>query len=457
MHRTRLRRWVIAAVAASGLSCGSPEAVSAQGAPVPAPVTTPTAGSDAYTLLFQQMLARPADLDVSFRFAAMAAQMGDYEAAIGALERMIFYNPNLPRVRLELGVLYFKIGSYEMARSYFDSALASGDVPADVRTKVQTFLAEIDKRMNPTQWAFFGQMGLRYQTNATAGPSSPFVRAAGLDAVLDRQFVRQSDWNAFALGTLRHSYDLGTQRGDTWETTVSAYRSVQFKFSRLDLALVEGQTGPRFALFQDWVGSSIRPYVVGTAVSLSDEPYLGSKGAGVSLGLPVPGLGLVEPFVELRSRHFGNIRTEYPTAAEQTGKLWSAGIVAQGDIAGPWLRWQMRAAYMRNDTRREYNSYDQAAFDLALPLEFDGPWGNRRWAVVPNVGFAHYVYDGPNAIVDPLVRRIENEFRAGAVIDVPVKDWLGFATQFQYAAVGSTLPNYRTSNFSVLFGPTVRY
>lgn len=455
MRARGLRRWAMAAVAALALPCAGPAA--AQAPAVPPPITTPTAGSDAYTLLFQQMLAQPANLDVSFRFAALAAQIGDYEAAIGALERMIFYNPNLPRVRLELGVLYFRIGSYEMARSYFESALASGDVPDDVRAKVQTFLAEIDKRMNPTQWAFYGQVGLRYQTNATAGPSSPLVRAVGLDAVLDRQFTRRPDWNAFALGTLRHVQDLGTQRGDTWETTVSGYRSVQRTFSRLDLGLVEGQTGPRLALFPDWIGSSIRPYVVGTAVSLSDHPYLGSKGAGVSLGLPIPRLGLIEPFVEWRSRHFGDIRTEYPTASEQTGRLWTAGILAQGDIAGPSLRWQARAAYMRNDTRRDYNSYDQAAFDLALPIEFDGPWGNRRWAVIPNLGFAHYVYRGPNPIVDPLVRRIENEYRAGAVVDIPVKDWLGFATQFQYAAVGSTLPNYRTSNFSILFGPTVRY
>ena len=33
------------------------------------------------------------------------------------------FNPNLPRVKLELGVLYFKLGSYELARSYFQEAV----------------------------------------------------------------------------------------------------------------------------------------------------------------------------------------------------------------------------------------------------------------------------------------------------------------------------------------------
>ena len=71
-------------------------------------------------LLFKRLLIKPDDLDAGFRYAELETELGDYEAAIGALERMLYYNPNLPRVKLQLGVLYFHLRSYEMARTYFE-------------------------------------------------------------------------------------------------------------------------------------------------------------------------------------------------------------------------------------------------------------------------------------------------------------------------------------------------
>jgi tetratricopeptide (TPR) repeat protein len=62
--------------------------------------------------LFQQMLRDPANLDVTFAYADVSARLGDYEAAVSALERMLLFNPNLPRVQLELGALYYRMGSY---------------------------------------------------------------------------------------------------------------------------------------------------------------------------------------------------------------------------------------------------------------------------------------------------------------------------------------------------------
>ena len=73
------------------------------------------------------MYKSPSNLDVSFKFAEQAVARGDYEAAIGALERMLFFNPNLPRVKLELGVLYFKLDSFELARGYLQDAVKQGD------------------------------------------------------------------------------------------------------------------------------------------------------------------------------------------------------------------------------------------------------------------------------------------------------------------------------------------
>ena len=85
--------------------------------------------------MLQQMIARPNDLDLAFEYAHASADAGDYEGAISALERMLIYAPNTPRIQFELGVLYYKLGAYDVARSYFEQVLANPSVPNDVSTR----------------------------------------------------------------------------------------------------------------------------------------------------------------------------------------------------------------------------------------------------------------------------------------------------------------------------------
>jgi tetratricopeptide (TPR) repeat protein len=94
--------------------------------------------------LFQQMLSEPGNLDVTFAYADVSARLGDYEAAVSALERMLLFNPDLPRVQLELGALYYRMGSYDLARSYFERA-ATANPPTEVRARVDQYLADIEK------------------------------------------------------------------------------------------------------------------------------------------------------------------------------------------------------------------------------------------------------------------------------------------------------------------------
>ena len=63
------------------------------------------------------------------------------KAAVSTLERMLIYAPNTPRLQLELGMLYYKLGSYEVARSYFAQALANPSVPPSVAAQVRLYLS----------------------------------------------------------------------------------------------------------------------------------------------------------------------------------------------------------------------------------------------------------------------------------------------------------------------------
>jgi hypothetical protein len=53
----------------------------------------------------------------------------------------------VPRLQLELGVLYYRLGSYQLARNYLTAALQAPHVPPEVRARVEPYLADIRNRM----------------------------------------------------------------------------------------------------------------------------------------------------------------------------------------------------------------------------------------------------------------------------------------------------------------------
>ena len=93
-----------AGVASTAFAVPSAALAEVPGASTPTQVASPPAASvtDAdkrvvADLLFKRLLLKPDDLDAGFQYAQLETELGDYEAAIGALEPSLYYNPNLPR------------------------------------------------------------------------------------------------------------------------------------------------------------------------------------------------------------------------------------------------------------------------------------------------------------------------------------------------------------------------
>src|ERR1700742_1747158 len=129
------------------------------------PAAQPSSGfAGDLTPLFSGILAQPADFNNTLRYAALAAP-GDVESAISTYEQLLFYNPKLSSVRFELGVLYYRLGSYEMAHEYLSTALNMADVTPELRQRAQDLLAAVDKKLFPDQFTGYVSTGLRYQTN----------------------------------------------------------------------------------------------------------------------------------------------------------------------------------------------------------------------------------------------------------------------------------------------------
>jgi len=447
----RLRRLFLAAamVCAAGAAHAQQPA---QGGGAQTPRSASVVVADDYDALFKAMFKDPSNLDLAFRFAEQAVARGDYEAAIGALERMLFYNSNLPRVKLELGVLYFKLGSYDLAKGYFEDAIRGGDVPPEVKAQVAVYLSEINRRLSPYEYALFLQSGARYQTNANIGPDSTLVRAFGQDAILNNQFGHAPDWNWFQIAALNFSYKLG-RRGDAIEFTLLGYYSGQAKFHQYNLGFVEAMLGPRIFLNPT---VSIKPYAIGDLVWLGDQRYFNALGGGGSIRSPIGEHVTVEAYAETRRRTFYD-SSDFPTSSQQTGNI--STVAVSTDVRYGLFHLTTRGSYDVNRAVFDYNSYDRWSIDVGLPFEFNVPIGDTRHQIVftPTGGLSYTPYRQPNPLIDPFTNRLDHETRLGGILDIQIYQNFGIRTQVTQTWVKSTLPNFTMQNFTVAFGPTARF
>jgi hypothetical protein len=420
------------------------------GAPARAQTTPGPFGEDP---LFQTMLSKPSNLDSTLRYAVSTEQTGDIEASIGALERLLFFNPKLSRVRFELGTLYFRLGSYEMARGYFQTVQTAADATPEMQQHAQEYLDAIEKKLQPDQLSGYAQTGFRYQTNATYGPSQQSL--PGATRPINSLFAPQPDGNWFGILGLNYVHDFGNQNGDVFEANIVAYDAQQFTVSSVDTGFLDIRAGPRFGIFQDTLsGASIKPYVAATGATLADAAYLGSIGGGVTVHLNWANVAF-DPYVEFRGLDYRN-STLYPLASGLDGTLLAVALPAAGQII-EGVRWLARIAFYHSDDASPWYSYDRYAFDLWVPCSVSSPWGGRSWTVTPSLGVSPWLYRQPDPATDPFTTERDLEWHVGIGLDIPIQDKFGLGVQVQYRALNSNIPGNTVKDFTVTMGPTISF
>jgi len=123
--------------------------VSAQSMPGQLQTQSPPAAAPAdatrqlYDAAFQETLRKPADPVTLVAFAEIAIKVGDLESAISALDRLLLIDGGQPEVKLELGVLYFRLGSFEAAKGYLEEVRASKRATPALKERATAFLKEV--------------------------------------------------------------------------------------------------------------------------------------------------------------------------------------------------------------------------------------------------------------------------------------------------------------------------
>jgi len=407
-----------------------------------------------YDEAFLEMLRLPANLDVLFKFAGLAVQSGDIEGAISALERMLLLNPNLPRVRLELGALYFRLRSYQIARTYIEGVLKIPDLPTAVRERAQGLIAQIADHETPSH--FYGEvfMGWRYQANANLGPPSQNILLFGAPSQLSQSAVGTPDWGFVSSLQLRHSYDLGQQDKASLETQFSAYVNRQFQVNSANVNVFDLNTGPRFQVFAElFKDITVKPIVVAGIIQVNDVTYYKSLGSGIELS----------SFLSDRWRNTSNFswrthRNEnnwyLPTNQQYTGAEYnvqsSFGFTFSNTVSfygsGALQRYATEATPTQN--------YMQISISGGMTVNFPAPAGKEGppWSINLGVTEQWWDYDVIDSTVDPSMSRHQADTILNGVLSIPLDNRTTFSVTGNRYVRTAAIPNYVFENNSVMFG-----
>ena len=405
-----------------------------------------------YDRLYQRMRENPRDLDLMFDFAQLAVRLGETEQAITTYERMLLVNPDLPRVKLELGALYYRIGSTQAARGYFEQVIDKPDIPEPVRRRVEAYLARIDDAQSRHDFLFATSAGVRYQTNATAAPDDDAVVTPFGVAKLTEDFQNQTDWSLFASQYIRHRYDLRTGLGETWETTLSGYLSRYHDLPRLDLDVAETTTGPRLAVLPTQLDATVRPHLRATHVRRGRDTYYTSYGLGLSGDL------VLDPRAQITAAYTGAYRAFAtprirPDADDADGLEHEVEITGEYDVTSD-LTLVAGVAVSRLNAEAGFESYSEGRLRTGADYSYRPPALDTGvpWRLSMRVRRSWTVYDDPDPLIATGRTRREDRWQLSVNNTARITENVSLDLRLSVTDTGSNIRNYEYRNTSVMTG-----
>lgn len=402
--------------------------------------------------LFPRMMADPANLDIAFEYAALSSRAGDLEGAVSTLERMLIYAPDVPRLRLELGVLYFRLGSYELARSNFDRALDAPDVPKPVRIKVERYMAVIAERTAVSRFSGTIMFGTRYQSNANGGAGSRDIDLNGTGFILNDSALADPDTNAFVSSRFHYSHDLPSQ-GDRFDVDLTAYGALYAEHDEINTALGELTFGPVFDLARFGLDDAeLGVYGILGGVVLGGDPYRLSAGVGVRVGKTFSPWTRGEVRFEYRYQEFRD-SAQRPTVSNQTGDRFRLGGTLQHRLTDSLTAFGI-VDLDRRSAWRGFESYWQVEGALGISYRFDSPFKDnaRPWTASLSAGLARREFDDPDPGINKFEAQLDMEQFVRGTLTIPLRETWAMQAEVSYRNVNSNYDIDAFDNVGVSIG-----
>jgi len=409
------------------LLCGAASSASAQ-------AVNPSDASANYQDAFEDLLLKADDPEISFRFAKEAVASGDIRGAIAAFERILRLNPSLANIKLELGVLYLRVGASELANKYISEALLSPGIPIAVRNRAKTIHKQAKKAASNNSFSFNVGLGLHSDENANAAPSSRDILVGGQPALLDEESLGRSDTAFSVSASAAHTFLFNSQSGNQLESSLS-YNNKRFNESEeINFDYLSLKTGPRI-FFGDLLspGWSIKPFVEATQLKLDGEKYQET----IDLGLNGTRVFSPTNIATFNLRYSDNEFFDSPTrrAEQRSGSGYAADINLSNALRTNFqifggLGFALRSA------DADFESRTLLRANVGASIGYRSPFSkSKRWRSSLTLSQTETEYDEP----DPAISLDEN--REESRVQATLSNYLGFTRNLY-----GTLTIYHTDN-----------
>lgn len=223
----------------------------------------------AYEKFLEAFRENPGDLNTNFMLGRAAFEMGNYQTAVMAFERILMVRPDLQRVKLELARSYFRLNSYEIAKRYFGEVLAT-DLPPEVRRNIEGLM----EQMRPGFFSGTLSMGYNWDSNVRLSPENSRIGTAIGERVLAPEDRLKRDEFISTTLVVDHKYRLAEGRRLWWKTTALNYNAYYNHEDELDVNYFSVLTGPAIES-EEW---ALELRGLGTYVEEGRHAYLRSVG-----------------------------------------------------------------------------------------------------------------------------------------------------------------------------------
>ena len=356
---------------------------------------------------YEQILADPDNADLNYRYADTQIGQGNLKGAAATLERLLLVNPALARIRLLYAIVLFRLDNLDEAERAFQ-AVAEMKLPPSLRSEVDDYLRQIRLRRKRTRGAASVSVGIQYDTNRNAAPSSKRRFFANAPLPLTGTARKRADTSVIGVQSVEITHDLGMQGGHQLWGAFDHYMTEQTYVDDLDIESYGLEAGANLhaGLF------TLVPSGFSNIVQLSRETFLRTHGFNLDAERPAT----------RKMTLLGGFRwawEDYVPIDENLAAGEREGAVKVFTCGGrytlnPRMQITVTGTYTNKQAKATYQDYDGFAFQ-AVHTWLLG-WGQF---LATSISQAINTYDNADNAVS-VVTRQDEQYRFRMTYGIPV-------------------------------------
>lgn len=380
-------------------------------------------------------------LEQSFQQATQANASGDLDIAIRTYETMLANNPELDRVRLDMGLALFRVGKLAAAKEQFNIVLEK-QIPDTVRRNIEAVMKQIAQAEKEHHFSGSAIVGMNFDTNGNSASSTGKATVLGNDFILSPQDTRKSDAQGFASVTVRHrwqpmaSADNPKPSALAWKSDVTGYKTEQDTLDNLNISLFTLHTGPEYTLLDGALTLGLTGGY--TDVILAGSTYMHIYALEASSDYYLNKQHMLSLALTNEYRDFFNSNTS-SSFEDRKGQGYQAKM-GYSYYATPQDIFSLNLQLRTEETRVSY--YNNWSWTPEASYTHQTKEG---YFAQFSVGYKDTEYFGADPFVSTRIRE-DWEKNFGMNFGVPLTDKVTWLLGYTYRFTDSTLQNYQSDN-----------